>query len=151
MLNWEFEAPGKHFLTLGPSRVVNPIDTTENKISRTWLIHQRLNISTPSDSWSETSHSNITVITYVANVPWVTLIKYVIWNWLLFIEFCIDLLHGKFKAFCWFFGNRQPPRSPIFFFLPSWVILTTLEMLLLWYHLFCIKKGVFSNYLFHLN
>ena len=26
------EVPGKCFLTLGPSRVVNPIDTTENKI-----------------------------------------------------------------------------------------------------------------------
>ena len=26
------EVPGKCFLTLGPSRVVNPIDTAENKI-----------------------------------------------------------------------------------------------------------------------
>ena len=26
------EVPGKWFLTLGPSRVVNPIDTTKNKI-----------------------------------------------------------------------------------------------------------------------
>lgn len=66
------EVPGKCFLTLGPSRVVIPIDTTGSKITRHWS-------STPSDSWSETSHSNITVIAYLANVPWVTLIKHAIW------------------------------------------------------------------------
>ena len=104
MLIWE--APSKRFLTLGPSRVVNPIHTKENKISRTSLIHQRLNIHSMRQLMlhcstqllvCRTSHSNITVFTHAANVPCVT---YIIRNLkrLIFIEFCIDLLHGKFKG-----------------------------------------------------
>ena len=33
---------------------------------------------------------------------------------LLFIEFCIDLLHGKFKAFCRFFATVNPLPPPFF-------------------------------------
>ena len=113
MLIWE--APSKRFLTLGPSRVVNPIHTKENKFQELGLFTRDWT-STQSDSWSDQSFK---YNCFYPRCKCSLRNSYIIRNLkrLLFIEFCLDLLRGKFKAFCRFFAtvNPLPPR---FFFSP---------------------------------
>ena len=138
MLIWE--APSKRFLTLGPSRVVNPIHTKENKFQELGLFTRDWT-STLSDSWSDQSFK---YNCFYPRCKCSLRNSYIIRNLkrLLFIEFCLDLLRGKFKAFCRFFATVNPLPPPFFSPLLSYTECVGNVAPLV--PSFGLKKGVFS-------